>query len=247
MRISDNRLRGSGSRAMNPIAVITKTVGVVLGLAGFEHGLFELLQGNVPTPGRVVQAIGPGQRFWPLGTEEAFTLAPTFLVAGISSMLIAIGIVVWSLFFLRTRYGSSVFLLLSVLLFLAGGGIGQIVLFLPAWAFSTRIDKPLRGLRRVLAAGSLPILSRLWIPALVLSTAAVLLGIEAAVFGWIPGVREPAAVQAAAMLLVLSSAILNVVAYLSACAHRILHTGPASLLSPVSSPAYRSPAAGEGR
>ncbi len=63
--------------------VTATTVGVLMGLSGMNHGFFEFLQGNVATGGLVIQAIGPAQRFWERGTEEAFSIVPTFLASGL--------------------------------------------------------------------------------------------------------------------------------------------------------------------
>jgi hypothetical protein len=142
---SGRRARGYGTsmlRHLNATRAIATTVGVLCGLSGVNHGLFEVLQGHTPTPGLIIQAIGPAQRFWPLGTEEALTLVPNFLVSGLLSMALGVAIVVWSLRFLDSRRGPAVFLGLFIALFLTGGGIGQVVLFLPAWAFARHMDRP---------------------------------------------------------------------------------------------------------
>ncbi len=48
---------------LNATRVIVTTIGVILGFSGFNHGFFEFLQGNTPTDGLVIQAIGEAQRF----------------------------------------------------------------------------------------------------------------------------------------------------------------------------------------
>ena len=62
---------------------IVTAVGVMLGIAGINHGFFETLQGNIPTNGLIIQAIGDAQQMWIHGTEEAFTIVPNFLITGI--------------------------------------------------------------------------------------------------------------------------------------------------------------------
>lgn len=211
---------------LNATRVIVTTIGVIFGFAGFNHGFFEFLQGNTPTDGLVIQAIGEAQRFWPLGTEEAFTIIPTFLISGILSMILGLTIVVWSLGFIHTKHGRTVFLGLFILLFLFGGGIGQVAFFLPAWAFATRMDKPLTWWRRVLPERTWPLLSTLWMPVLILSSAIMLMGLQIAIFGFIPGVVDPGVVdprriQNTSMTLVLSSAVLNVVAFIAGFGHEL--------------------------
>ena len=109
---------------LNATRVIVTTIGVIFGFGGFNHGFFEFLQGNTPTDGLIIQAIGEAQRFWALGTEEAFTIIPNFLISGLLSMVLGLTVVIWSLWFIQTTHGRTVFLVLFILLFLVGGGIG---------------------------------------------------------------------------------------------------------------------------
>lgn len=206
---------------LNATRIIATTIGVIFGFGGMNHGFFEFLQGNKPTNGLVIQAIGPAQRFWTLGTEEAFTILPTFLLAGLLSMLVGLAIIIWSLRYLQTRHGPTVFLVLFILLFLVGGGIGQVAFFIPAWAFATRMDKPLTWWRKVLPRSSWPFLSKLWPVTLALSTIAILIGLEMAVFGYFPGMTDPDAIQNTCLLFVLSSAILNIISFVAGFGHEL--------------------------
>jgi hypothetical protein len=205
--------------------VIVTTIGVILGLSGFNHGFFEFLQGNSPTNGLIIQAIGEAQRFWALGTEEAFTIVPNFLITGILSMAIGLMIIVWSIGFIRTKYGPGVFFGLFILLFLVGGGIGQIAFFIPASAFATRMNKPLTWWKKVLPRSTWPILAKLWIFTLILASTAILLGLEIAIFGYLPGVIEPEVIQNTGLLLVLSSAILYIVSFIAGFGHELWKAG----------------------
>lgn len=174
---------------------ITKTIvsifGAILGLSGINHGLFEALQGYTPTPGLIIQAIGPAQRFWIHGTEEAFSIVPNFLITGILAMLVGIAIIVWSIKFVDKKYGAAVFISLFVLLFLVGGGIGQIVFFLPLWGLSTRINKPLplwqKNMHEKIRKG----LSKLWPYTLAIASVLFIFALEIAIFGFVPGMSDP--------------------------------------------------------
>ena len=99
--------------------IIVSTIGVMLSIAGMNHGVFEILQGNKPTSGLIIQAIGPEMNLW--GTEEAFTIVPNFLLTGLAAVLVSVTIMVWSVGFVHKKHGSTVFILLSVLSFLVGG------------------------------------------------------------------------------------------------------------------------------
>jgi hypothetical protein len=211
----------SSLQSVNATRVIATTIGVILGLSGINHGFFEFLQGNTPTNGLVIQAIGEAQRFWELGTEEAFTILPNFLISGILSMLVGLTIVIWSLWFIQTKHGCTVFLGLFILLFLVGGGIGQIALFIPAWAFATRMNKPLAWWKKVLPRSLWPFLSKLWVITLILSTIAILIGLEIAIFGYFPGMTNPETIQNTGLIFVLLSAILNIIAFIAGFGHEL--------------------------
>jgi hypothetical protein len=170
---------------------IVSTIGVMLGIAGINHGFFEALQGNTAAPGLIIQAIGPAQRMWVHGTEEAFTLIPNFLVTGILAMLVGIAIIIWSIGFVHKQHGSVVFILLFVLLFLVGGGIGQIVFFIPAWLVSTRINKPLSLSRKILSNSIGRIAAKIWPSALMAVAVLFLIALEIAIAGYFPGVKNP--------------------------------------------------------
>ena len=136
--------------------IIVATLGVALGIAGMNHGFFEILQGNTPASGLIIQAIGEEHRMWLHGSEEAFTIIPNYLLTGILAMLAGLAVIIWSVGYIHTKHGPTIFILLFVLLFLVGGGIGQIVFFIPTWLASTRINKPLTWWRKVLPEKARP-------------------------------------------------------------------------------------------
>jgi hypothetical protein len=222
--------RTTARNPLNAIRVITATIGVLFGFSVMNHGFFEVLQGNTPTNGIVIPAIGEAQRFWPLGTEEAFTIIPNFLVSGVLSMVLGFIVIIWSLRFIHTKHGPTVFVLLFTLLFLFGGGIGQVAFFLPAWAFSTRMNKPLTWWRNVLPENIRPFLSKLWPVVLIISSISMLVALEIAIFGFVPGISEPELIQNTAMYFIFSSALLNVIAYIAGFGHNLRHHDNKNLL-----------------
>ena len=207
---------------LNATRVIATTIGVFFGLfSGVNHGLFEFLQGDKPTNSLVINAIGEAQRFWVEGTEPAFTLIPNFMITGIVSMIVGLAIVIWSIWFLPGKYGRIVFLGLFVLSFLVGGGIGQAFFFIPAWAFATRMGKPLTWCRKVIPRNTWLFLSRLWIATLVLATIVMLIGLEMAIFGYFPGITDPETLQNTNMIFVFGSAILFVISFIAGFGHEL--------------------------
>lgn len=168
------------------------TIGVIFGFSGMTHGFAETLQGNRPTGGLFINAIAAGSSWtrWTEGGEGAFTIVPNFLLTGLLAMLAGLAIIIWSLGFVHKRHGPLVYLLLFILLFLVGGGIGQVAFFVPAWAVATRTHKPLTWWRRMLLAGMRRGLAKAWPWLLRAASLLILIALVIATFGYIPGVQD---------------------------------------------------------
>jgi hypothetical protein len=80
---------------------IVSTVGVILGISGIDHGIFEILQGNQRTESLLINAIGPEHIMWEHGGEGAFTILPTFLLTGILAITVGIAMIIWSVWFIE--------------------------------------------------------------------------------------------------------------------------------------------------
>ena len=168
---------------------ITSTIGVILGISGVDHGIFEILQGNQLTESLVVNAIGPNQIMWEHGGEGAFTILPTFLLTGILAILVGIAMIVWSVWYIDHKRGPLVFFMLNALLFLFGGGIAAPVLIYPAAGIAaTLIHKPLTGWQKILPKRIRPVLAKLWPYTLTIGVISMLVGLYIAIAGNIPGV-----------------------------------------------------------
>jgi hypothetical protein len=168
----------------NATRVVASTFGVLVGLAGIEHGYFELLQGDVRPGSIMIEAIGPAQRFWEYGTERALTIIPSFPVTGILAMVFGLLVVIWAGAFVHRKNGAGVLLLLSIMLFLVGGGFGPIFLAILASATATRIDKPLRWWRAHLPVNVRGFLTKLWPWSIVASVLLFVISVEIAIFGY---------------------------------------------------------------
>ena len=172
--------------------ITASTIGILLGLGGLiNHGIFEVLQGNAPTNRFFIEAIGKSERFWVYGTEAAFTIIPNFLITGIIVISISLGIMVWSVKYIQTKHGPTVFLILLILLTAFGGGIGHILLFIPTWAYTTRINKSLEYWKKKLPRKLRKSLSKFWILALILTIISWLTLLELGIFGYFPGQNSP--------------------------------------------------------
>ena len=47
---------------MNKATMVVSTLGIIFGIGGISHGIFEILQGNTPTDGMIISAISEAQR-----------------------------------------------------------------------------------------------------------------------------------------------------------------------------------------
>lgn len=202
--------------------ITATTIGVFFGLfSSINHGIFELLQGNQPTGSLVFNAIGESQRFWPEGTEPALSIVPNFIFTGLLAILAGIAIIIWSIWFLPTRHGRTVYLGLFLFSFLVGGGIGQAFFFLPAWAFATRMGKPLTWWRKALPRQTWPVLARFYPAALALATLSMLIGLEMAIFGYFPGMTDVEMLTNTNMTFVFSAVVLYVLAFIAGFGHEL--------------------------
>jgi hypothetical protein len=138
----------------NSTRIYVLILGIVIGLGGMAHGIFEALLGNKPTVD-ILERIG------------AFTILPTYLLTGISAIIVSILIIVWTIRFIHKKNGPIIFLLLSILLFFTGGGVAIIAGFLLTWTVSTRINKPLTWWKKVLSENSRKQFARFWLVSLI--------------------------------------------------------------------------------
>jgi hypothetical protein len=178
----------TGDLASEGAKRVAAALGICVGISGLDHGFFEILQGNVATPGFAVHAIGPEQQMWVNGTEDAFTLVPNFLITGILAMLVGVAVIVWSIRFIDRPYGSRVFLLFGLLMFLVGGGVGMLVFLALGWAISRRINNPPSWW------GSFPgafHLAGSWRQLTGLGLVLYGVALEVAIAGYVPGVSDP--------------------------------------------------------
>ena len=125
---------------------ISATVlGLTAGVAGIEHGIYEVLQGNARPEGLMISSIGAPcvpELSWNQ-CEPAMTIIPSFLITGILAILFGLVVLVWSAFFVHRKHGSLVLILLCIPLLLFGGGIFPPLIGVIAGALGTRIQKPL--------------------------------------------------------------------------------------------------------
>jgi hypothetical protein len=146
----------------NATRVTVSAFGAVAGAAGIEHGLGEVLQGNVEPEGMVISSWPKSGLFEILAGEPAMTVVPNLLVTGILAILFSLIFLAWTTMFVRREHGGLVMILLSVVMLLVGGGFGPPVLGILLGLAATRINAPLTWWRGHLPDGSRRFLARSW-------------------------------------------------------------------------------------
>ena len=201
--------------------IIVATLGSIFGLSGMSHGFFEALQGNVPTGGMFIAAIGEAQKMWEHGNEYAFSLIPNFLITGIVAMLVSLTIIVWSIGFIHKKHGSIILFSLFVLLFLVGGGVAQIVFFPFICLVASRINKPLNWWRKVLPVRIRKPLGKLWPWCLAIGSILFVFALQTAITGFVPGMSDPDKILSVVMLCLGLEAIILPLTFISGFAQDI--------------------------
>ena len=124
---------------------VTKWFGITAGIAGMEHGYFEILRGNTVPEGLMILSIGPPcipEEVWN-ACEPAMTIIPNFLITGIIALIIGLMILLWSIFFIEHKYGGGILILLSINLLLFGGGLFPPLIGFIGGMAGTKIHKPI--------------------------------------------------------------------------------------------------------
>jgi hypothetical protein len=215
--------RSFGRSNINATRTITSLLGVLVGISGISHGIFEALQGNRGTNGFVIFAVGKGSIWtrWTNGSEGAFTLIPNFLITDIFAVIAGALLAVWSFRFINAKWGSSFFLLIGTILFLVGGGVAQVPFIVLTWAVATRINKSLRWWKTNMSANIRRTLAKIWLWLLTVSSLMFLLALEIAVFGFLPYVSDLSLLLIVDWSILAVAAIFLIMSILAGFAHDI--------------------------
>ena len=140
---------------------VAAALGLLGGIAGLEHGYFEILQGSTQPASLMFPSMGPPcapQIAWS-ACEPAMTLLPNLLVTGILTVLLGLLIMLWSAAFVQRKNGGGILILQSVLQLLLGGGFFPPLIGILGGVAGTQINKPL-GERP--AGGLVRLAAKLW-------------------------------------------------------------------------------------
>lgn len=142
--------------------IVASTFGGLVALAGIEHGVGEVLQGNVTPDGLVILSWTGQGPFSALGGEPAMTIVPNLLITGILTILVSLAFLIWVTLFVQREHTGRVLALLCIAMLLVGGGFGPPILGLIVAAIATRVNAPLTWWRAHLSGGLRSVLSTLW-------------------------------------------------------------------------------------
>ncbi len=107
----------------NATRITVSSFGTLVGIAGVEHGIGEILQGNIaPASWMILSWPGEGP-FRILSGEPAITIIPNLLIAGWLTVLVSLIFIVWVIRSIESKHGSAVLALLSMAMLLVGGGV----------------------------------------------------------------------------------------------------------------------------
>ena len=135
--------------------------GIAAGIAGIEHGYFEILQGNTRPKSLMIVSMGPPcepTEIWN-ACEPAMTIIPNFLITGILAIIFGLAILVWSVAFIQHKNGGVVLILLSIALLLFGGGLFPPLIGIVGGIAGLKINKSLVNKQ---PGGFLHFIARLW-------------------------------------------------------------------------------------
>ena len=138
------------------------TIGAVSALMGIEHGIGEILQGNVTPEGMTMLSWPESDAFRILAGEPAMTIVPNLLATGILAILASLLFLAWVTMFIDRKHGGQVLILLSIVMLLVGGGFGPPLVGLMLGVAATGINAPSTWWRTHRARSPLRLLATLW-------------------------------------------------------------------------------------
>ena len=146
----------------NATRLFASTFGAVMALAGIEHGIGEISQGNVAPNGIMILSWPESEFFRSLSGEPAMTVIPNLLVTGVLAVLVSLALLIWSVLFVHRKYGGWVMITLSIAMLLVGGGIFPPILGILIGAVATRINTPGSSSKDHRSGGFQRFLAKLW-------------------------------------------------------------------------------------
>ncbi len=83
----------------NVTRVTVSTYSIILAIAGIEHGIGEIFQGNNPPTSIMIQSWPESDLYEILNGEPALTIIPNFIIAGILTIIVSLFLIIWAIRF----------------------------------------------------------------------------------------------------------------------------------------------------
>ena len=142
--------------------ITVTTFGIIMGLAGLEHGLGEILQGNATPPGIMFPSWPNSPFFSTMRGEPAMSIIPNFIVTGSLACLVSLIYLVWAARFVERKHAGQMLILLAIIMLLVGGGIFPPVIGIFIGVLTTRINTPSIEGHTQATVGLRSFLSKVW-------------------------------------------------------------------------------------
>jgi hypothetical protein len=142
--------------------ITVTTFGTIMGLAGLEHGLGEILQGNATPPGIMFPSWPNSPFFSTMRGEPAMSIISNFFVTGSLACLVSLVYLVWAARFVENKHAGQMLILLAISMLLVGGGIFPPVIGIFIGALATQIDPRSSVEHSQVADGQRSLLSKVW-------------------------------------------------------------------------------------
>jgi hypothetical protein len=120
--------------------ITVSVFGTLMGFAGIEHGVGEILQGSRPPEGLIFPSWPNAPFFTPVSGEPALSILPDLLLTGILAVIFSLAYICCATLLIGRRKNAVIMLLLSVAMLLTGGGIFPPVLGMFIAGLAARVD-----------------------------------------------------------------------------------------------------------
>lgn len=157
-----NRAYHRADMAVHATRITVSTFGALMGAAGIEHGIGEILQGNVRPGGLMILSWPEAAFFRVVSGEPAMTVIPNMLVTGTLALLLSAAYAVCAIGFPHRKGGPLAMMLLALGMLLFGGGLFPPVLALLLGLAARRIRAPKSWWARERRTGLRRLFGRAW-------------------------------------------------------------------------------------
>ncbi|HUU76903.1 MAG TPA: hypothetical protein VMX55_01065 [candidate division Zixibacteria bacterium] len=143
--------------------ITISSYGAILGIAGIEHGIGEILQGNTTPNGIVIESWPNSDLYEPLSGEPAMTIIPNLLITGILAIIVSLILIIWTSAFIQKKHGGLILILLSFILLFVGGGFGPPIIGFMVGLAATRINSQFNWWNKHVSVNARSSLSKMWL------------------------------------------------------------------------------------